>query len=186
MPVLRALLVVMTLALAGALAGCATGRNPELLSAILRARVTDVVVEVPPAIGEGIPDLNGIPDKDKAPAVARAVQTSVVARVMGRPNGPEAARLRITLTALSVSSAAGRALGTSSFLKGTARLETMNGQLIAHLGDIVGEDRSTQMGGNIGAVITLASNIAAASTEDRIQKLSLAFAEKIEKAVLGP
>ena len=128
-----------------------------------------------------------MPDKDKAPAVASAVKQAVTARVLGRPNGVEKARLRITLTALSVSSAAGRALGTSSFLKGTARLETLNGgQLIAHLGDIVGEDRSTQVGGNIGAVITLASNIASASNEDRIKMLSLAFAEKIEKAVLGP
>jgi hypothetical protein len=167
-------------------AGCATGRNPELLAAIKRAEVADIVVEVPPGIGEGLPDLNGVADKDKAPAVAHAVKSAVSFKVMGRPHGPEKARLRITLTGLSVASSAGRVLGSGSSLTGTARLETMNGQLIAHLGTIVGEDRATQGSGNIGSVIALAANIASASNEDRIQVLSVAFAEQIEKAVLGP
>jgi hypothetical protein len=151
-------------------AGCATGRNPELLAAIKRAEVADIVVEVPPGIGEGLPDLNGVADKDKAPAVAHAVKSAVSFKVMGRPHGPEKARLRITLTGLSVASSAGRVLGSGSSLTGTARLETMNGQLIAHLGTIVGEDRATQGSGNIGSVIALAANIASASNEDRSRK----------------
>jgi hypothetical protein len=176
----------LALGLTWLVAGCATGRNPELLAAIKRAEVADIVVEVPPGIGEGLPDLNGVADKDKAPAVAHAVKSAVSFKVMGRPHGPEKARLRITLTGLSVASSAGRVLGSGSSLTGTARLETMNGQLIAHLGTIVGEDRATQGSGNIGSVIALAANIASASNEDRIQVLSVAFAEQVEKAVLGP
>jgi hypothetical protein len=141
---------------------------------------------VPPGIGEGFPDLNGVADKDKAPAVANAVKQAVSFRIIGRPKGPEKARLRITLTGLTVASSAGRVLGSGSTLTGTARLETMSGQLIAHLGNIVGEDRAAQGGGNIGSVIALAANISSAANDDRIQVLSTAFAEKVEKAVLGP
>jgi hypothetical protein len=177
---------LLCLALTWMVSGCATGRNPELLAAIQRAQVADIVVEVPPGIGEGLPDLNGVADKDKAPAVANAVKSAVSFRVMGRPHGSEKARLRITLTGLSVASSAGRVLGSGSSLSGTARLETMSGQLIAHLGNIVAEDRATQGSGNIGVFVALAANMASAAGDDRIQVLSVAFAEQVEKAVLGP
>jgi hypothetical protein len=177
---------LMSLGLATLLVGCATGRNPDLLAAIQRAQVADIVVEVPPGIGEGWPDLNGVADKDKAPAVAGAVKSAVSFKVMGRPHGPEKARLRITLTGLSVASSAGRVLGSGSSLTGTARLETMNGQLIAHLGTIVGEDRAVQGSGNIGVFVALAANVASAAGDDRVQVLSAAFAEQVETAVLGP
>lgn len=167
------------------LAGCA-GRNPELLAALKTASVSEVVVEVPPGMGEAlVADMNGVTDKDKAPAVAAAVKAALIQKCMGQPGGGQAARLRVTLTHMSVASSAGRVLGSTSVMRGTARLENIQtGALIAHLGEVQGDDKAMQGQGVGGALVALAVNAASAASEDRIGVLSDHFAESVKRQLI--
>jgi hypothetical protein len=169
-----------------AVAACAGGRPPDLVLALKRASVADVVVEVPPGIYDQFfaVDLAGVSDKDKAPAVAATVRKSLIANVMGKPGGSEKARLRVTLTGLWVGSSAGRVLGTGSRLSGSVRLESLGtGELIANLGTIEATDAAVRGSGNIGLVIALAANVVTAASQDRIETISNAFAENVQTAL---
>ena len=180
---LRAIAAVFTLAII--VAACA-GPNAELVAALKSASVSEVVVEVPPGMGQGlVADMNGVSDKDKAPIVAEAVRQALIQKCMGQPGGGINARLRVTITGLDAGSTAGRVLGSGSNMSGTARLENIQtGTLIALIGEVRGVDSAVQGQGTGGLVAALIVNSITAATQDRIAVLSNSFAEDVRRKLV--
>ena len=144
--------------------GCATKRDHVFMAALERASVADVTVEVAPGAGNDIVGLDGLTDREKAPAVAAKVESHLRARVLGLPGGGQAARMRVTLQRIWITSTATRVLGETSIISGTVRLEDMKTRdLIVDLGTFTGRE-ITMKGAGIGVAVSLAVNTVMAVT----------------------
>ena len=150
-------------------AGCAPSEFTGVNHLLRDYHVKDVRVSFADKIDMGTFErLDNEDDKDFVERVRASIEKTVRESIMSSLNGPKPADIVITLTEIDVASGVGRALGHHSSIIGIVEIVDADSGGVIVEKVITGEDRATELGGNVGSLMSLISNVADAATTDRV------------------
>lgn len=169
------------------LSGCATSKPTGVNDRLQDYRVNDVSVSFADKIDLGVFErLDNEDDKDFVERVGESIEKTVHESVMDSLGGTKPADIAITLTEVDVASGVGRALlGSDSSITGIVEIVDANSRDVLAERTIKGEDKSTNMGGNVGGLISLVSNITDSATTDRIAAVVGDFSNKLRDWIVN-
>jgi hypothetical protein len=161
------------------LCGCVTipPRDPALLQALASIRIVEVVVEAAPAVETGLPGLDGVPPSVRVSQLIATVERDLENRVAGLMGGTVPARIVARINTVDLASDVGYALlERDSFIIGSVRIEAISDRRPIAFEPVIAS-RDASFHGN--STIALVVNVAAALSQDRVQKASQGFAEAV-------
>lgn len=163
------------------LAGCATSKLSGVNDLLQDYHVKDVRVSFADKVDMGVFErMDNEEDKDFVERVGASIEKTVRESIMSSLDGPKPANIAITLTEVDIASGVGRALGGhDSSITGIVEILDANSSAVLAERVIKGQDSSTHMGGNVGALISIISNVADAATTDRVAEAVNDFSIKL-------
>ncbi len=162
--------------------GCAASKQLSGVNDLLQEyHVKDVRVSFADKVDIGVfKRLDNEDDKDFVERVGASIEKTVRESIVSSLDGPTPANIAITLTEVAIASGVGRALGGhDSTITGIVEIVDANSSTVLAERAIKGKDRSTKMGGNIGALVSLISNATNAATTDRVEEAVNDFSIKL-------
>lgn len=163
------------------LAGCATSKLSGVNHLLQEHRVKDVSVSFADKVDlGGFERMDNEEDKDFVERVGASIEKTVHESTMSSLGGTKPVNIVITLTEVDVASGVGRALvGHDSSITGIVEIIDAHSSEVLAERVIKGKDSGTNMGGNVGALISIISNIADAATSDRVSEAVSDFSIKL-------
>jgi len=163
------------------LVGCATSQLSGVNHLLQEHHIKDVRVSFADKVDLGVFErMDNEEDKDFVERVGASLEKTVHASIRSSLGGTKPAHIVITLTEVDIASGVGRALGGhDSSITGIVKIIDANSSNILAERVIKGKDRSTPIGGNIGSLISLVSDIVDAATTDRVAEVVSDFSIKL-------
>lgn len=155
------------------LAGCATSQPSGVNHLLQEYHINDVRVSFADKVDLGVFErMDNEENKDFVERVGASIEKTVHESISSSLSGTKPANVVITLTEVDIASGVGRALGgQNSSVTGIVKIIDANSSNVLAERVITGKDRSTPIGGNIGSLISLASDIVDAATTDRVAEV---------------
>lgn len=165
--ILAATMVILT--------SCAS-KPPGVNNRLLDYRVGEVRVAFTDKVDLGVfQRIDNEDDRDFVKRVQTSLEKTLRRSIESSLNGPKTADVSVTLTKIDVASGIGRVFERDSRMTGIVEVADAKSGAILAEGTISGSDRAISMGGNIGGLISLMSNVADAATTDRVDSLARDF-----------
>ena len=165
------------------LAGCATSKPVGINDRLLDYYVNDVSVSFADKVDLGVFErMDNEDDRDFVERVGNAIERTVFDSIEDTLDGTRPVDIAITLTEVDIASEAGRVLFASdSSITGIVEItDGDSGDVLAERA-IQGSDSALSMGGNIGGLISLVTNITDAATTDRITEVVGDFSARLRE-----
>ena len=162
-------------------AGCATSKLSGVNDLLREYHVKDIRVSFADKVDMGVFErLDNEEDKDFVERVGASIEKTVHESIMSSLDGPKPANIVITLTEVDIASGVGRALTShDSSITGIVEILDANSSAVLAERVIKGQDSSVHMGGNVGVLISIISNVADAATTDRVAEVVNDFSIKL-------